>query len=100
MQEHRATDHLADQRRQDLWLSWLYLPWDVVRTRLLAEMRRVGMSQADLAFEMRIAGYRLSQKTVSYWLSGQAVRPPTMDAARVLVDVFAKVAVGQWDSGK
>jgi hypothetical protein len=27
-------------------------------------------------------------------------RAATMDAARVLVDVFAKVAVGQWDPGK
>jgi hypothetical protein len=94
MQEHRGIDEVTERRR--LWLSWLELPWEVVRGDLKAEMRRVGMSQDDLTFELRTNGYRLSQKTVSYWLSGKAVRPPTMDALQALSRVFAKVSVGRW----
>lgn len=89
--------------RKRLWLSWLELPWDSVRDDLIEEMHRVGMSQLDLAFELRSAGYRASQNTVGRWLGSEGVRgvrPPTMDALQALVQVFARVSVGEWAKGR
>jgi hypothetical protein len=85
--------------RRKLWLSWLELPWDVVREDLISEMHRVGMSQEDLAYEMRDAGYRVTRGTITYWLSRQGKKAPTMDALQALVQVFARVSVGDWTKG-
>ena len=97
----KLTEEVIERRK--LWLSWLELPWDVVREDLAGEMHRVGMSQADLAFELRTAGYRVSEKTVGRWLGAEearGLRPPTMDALQALVGVFARVSVGDWAKGR
>jgi hypothetical protein len=97
------TSEVIERQRQRLWLSWLELPWESVRDDLIAEMRRVEMSQGDLAFELRTAGYRVSQNTISRWLGAEetrGVRPPTMDALQALVRVFARVSVGDWAKGR
>jgi hypothetical protein len=96
-----VTNEVMERRK--LWLSWLELPWDAVREDLIAEMRRVEMSQGDLAFELRTAGYRVSQNTISRWLGAEdvrGVRPPNMDALQALVQVFARVSMGDWAKGR
>jgi hypothetical protein len=86
--------------RRNLWLSWLELPWDVVREDLRNEMQRVGMSHEDLAFELRSNGYRVSHRTIGNWLGNEQVRTPTIGALQVLVGIFARVAVGDWSKGR
>ena len=92
------TNEVATARVQ-LWLSWLELPWDVVSLDLKNEMRRVGMSHEDLAFELRTSGYKVSHKTIGNWLGNEQVRTPTMEALKALVEVFARVSVGDWAKG-
>jgi hypothetical protein len=93
------TREVMEMRR--LWLSWLELPWDTVRLDLTKEMQRVGMSQEDLAYELRRSGYYIGQKTVSYWLgSSTRKKSPPMDAVQALVAVFARVSVGDWAKGR
>jgi hypothetical protein len=86
--------------RRNLWLSWLELPWDQVRRDLLAETQRVGMSHEDLAFELGQAGYRVSHATVGAWLGGRSKKAPTMEALQALVQVFARVSMGDWSKGR
>ena len=85
--------------RRKLWLTWLELPWETVRDDLIAEMHSVGMSQEDLAYELRRNGYPVTKASVSNWLGQRSKRPPTMDALQSLVAVFARVSVGDWAKG-
>ena len=92
--------HDVVEERQRIWLSWLDLPWDIVRKELADEMARVGMSQEDLAFEMRQVGYgRVSYSTLGDWIKGRSKKPPPLDASIALVRVFARVSLGEWTKG-
>jgi hypothetical protein len=88
------------ERRKKLWLSWLELPWDVVRDDLIAEMHRVGMSHEDLAHELRNAGYSVTHVTVGNWLGGRSRKSPPIEGMQALVQVFAGVSVGDWSKGR
>jgi hypothetical protein len=98
--EVTMTNEVMERRR--LWLSWLELPWESVRHDLISEMHRVGMTQEDLAYELRQAGFRVTTKTIGNWLNGRTRNGQalTMDALRALVQVFAKVSVGDWAKGR
>jgi len=91
------TNEVVERRK--LWLSWLELPWDTVREDLIAEMRRVGMSQEDLAYELRKNGYPVTHATVSNWIRQNTARAPSLDALQILVSVFAEVSLGSWTKG-
>lgn len=94
------TNEVMERRR--LWLSWLELPWESVRDELISEMRRVGMTQEDLSYELRRAGFKVTTKTVGNWLSGRTRdgSAPTMTALQALVQVFAAVSLGDWAKGR
>lgn len=88
----------AIRERRDLWLSWLETPWDLLRDHIAEEMRRVGMSHDDLAFEMRAAGYRVTSRSIGNWLR-RPKHGPTFEAIQTLVEVFARVSAGEWSKG-
>lgn len=81
-----------------IWASWLDRPWDWVRHDLANEMAAVGMTQEDLAYELRTEGYRVTQATVSKWLNGRTGKVP-LEALQALVGVFARVRSGEWAKG-
>lgn len=81
-----------------LWASWLDHPWEWVRHDLSDEMASVGMTQEDLAYELRTEGYRVTQATVSKWLNGKTSKVP-LEALQALVGVFARVRSGEWAKG-
>ena len=81
-----------------LWLSWFDKPWEWVRVELATEMAAIGMTQEDLAYELRTEGYRVSQTTVSKWLNGTTSKVP-LEALQALVGVFARVRLGEWAKG-
>jgi hypothetical protein len=95
--EVNMTEDVIERRK--LWLSWLELPWDVVREDLRAEMQRVGMTHQDLTFELRSLGVRVAVKTVGNWLRDGSHGPTTMDSLQGLVSVFARVNTGAWTKG-
>ena len=84
--------------RQTLWLSWLDMPWDQVRVRLVHEMTKADMTQTDLTYELWRSGYRVSQSSVSKWLDGRTSKVP-LEALQALVAVFARVEIGEWAKG-
>jgi transcriptional regulator with XRE-family HTH domain len=86
--------------RRSLWLSWLELPWDQVRNDLVALMQANGMSQEDLAYELRRAGHVVSKSSIHNWLSHKVQRSPSLDALQALVEVFARVSMGDWAKGR
>jgi transcriptional regulator with XRE-family HTH domain len=89
------------ERRKRFWLTWLELDWETVRENIISEMHSVGMSQEDLAYELRRNGYPVTKATISNWLGRRPTvkRPPTMDALQALVTVFARVSAGDWAKG-
>jgi transcriptional regulator with XRE-family HTH domain len=86
--------------RRSLWLSWLELPWDQVRDDLVELMQAKGMSQEDLAYELRRSGYVVGKSSINNWLSRKVQRSPSLDAMQALVEVFARVSTGDWVKGR
>src|SRR5439155_21618384 len=57
-----------------------------------SEMARLGVSQDDLAYKLRKAGYRVAPSTVRAWLRGEM--SPRYDGVREIVLVLAAVSAG------
>lgn len=86
--------------RQHLWLSWLDADWPTIRAEVLKMMSETGMSQDDLAYELRRAGYPVSHGSISNWLGPRGKRPVNMEALQALATVCARVSVGDWAKGR
>jgi len=89
-----------DGHAHQLWISWLYMPWDAIRAELRSEMRRAGMSQDDLAYELRRNGYSVSHGTVVNYLNGHGKRAPSFEAVQALATIVARVRAGDWSKGQ
>lgn len=72
-----------------LRLSLLELPWGQARLLVRTEMRDLGLSQEDLAFELRMEGYRCTAKTVGRWLREDGT-VPSFDALRGIIAALAR----------